>query len=331
MNLRGTLLAAAGAAALTACGGGDSGGGAPPTGGGAPPTGGGGGPAPTPTPTPTFSYTKYVDLEGDQNYYSACVGAGPILRGVAVGDAPPSSLGIQVFGQDGLVTFTEATETWQVAIPNGQSESFGPADLQASTGPLIIYQRSDDGDLEVLEIETLGSASTLREYSRELFFSLADTTARLGTAYCSIGVPSEPDDLPDSTTVTYSNFDIEGAYYQQVGSSVESRRITGGSATVTGNTDTGEVAVDLSLEVEITGGGSQVFGPYSGTLTASVDTDRVGYFGQLNLGGIPEFTLSGAFYGPQGTETSFVFAADVDQDSDRFNEQFFVGRASAKR
>ena len=242
--------------------------------------------------------------------------------------------GIQPFGKDDFVRYKSASDEWTVQLVNGQVGTFGPGERTLKTDSDIQFQRvAASGHPETLEIKRIGDGTALREYSRELFFVLADAVGPLGTSYCTIGIPTNPEDLPATASVTYSDLNVRGVVWEDDArsGSAQGMRIIGGSGDIVGNSQSGDVMVNMTLEVESTGGGSRMIGPIQGTVSATVDTDRVGYMGLLNFGASPEYFISGGFFGPQGTETSFVFDAAIDQDGNGVNELYITGRVSAKR
>jgi len=308
-------------AAVSACGGG--GGSAPP------PTGGGGG-TPTPTPTPTFNYTAFDDLTGDQNFPSACVEAEPSPIGT-LRQAQPWQ-----FSNSGLVSYTEASDSWTMTAIRNQTEVFGPSDLFSDANGVREYRQPDSGGLPGSRFRLIEELNATNPYSymRSTFSLLFEPGLASAYTACFIGVPTDPDDIPAATTVTYTDLQFGGFVVDEApGQTPPSTfsTIVDGTGTITGNTSTGAIDIEFSLTIEDANGVQSTIGPIAGEVTIAFIDEVAGYDGSLNLGGMPEYTIAGGFFGPEGRETGFAFAASLDQNSDGTPERSIFGGVSAQR
>ena len=83
--------------------------------------------------------------------------------------------------------------------------------------------------------------------------------------------------------------------------------------------------------VEDTGGVQSTITPIQGTVGTEINGDVAGYSGFLNAGAVPEYTIAGGYFGPEGRETGFIFHAAIDQNADGVPERSIYGGVAAKR
>ncbi len=322
--MRKFVLALMVSATVAACGGGGGSSSPATVGGGGTPT-----PTPTPTPAPTFTYTKFADLSGDQSFPSACVDADASPIGTLRAPNPAQ------FGQNGIISYAAATDSWTARSVQGKSETFGPADLVSTASDETLYQKAStlgpDARFQIFN-EQDGPAPF--EYMRSTFSILFDPSFPPTYTACFIGVPTDQDDIPSATTVTYSDLEFGGFVIDEApGQSPPSTffTIVDGTGQINGNTGTGDVTIEFSLTIEDSSGVQSTIGPISGTVGTEFVDDVAGYSGLLNFGAVPEYTIAGGFFGPEGRETGFIFAASVDQNADGTPERSIFGGAWAKR
>ncbi|WP_164118243.1 hypothetical protein [Sphingorhabdus sp. Alg239-R122] len=315
--------------ALTACGGGDSSSGTPsvvlPNPSPAPsPT-----PSPTPTPAP-FTYTKFDDLTGDQNFATACEAFIPRADNFA-----PGREATQVFGADGLITYSAVDEAYTVFTPNNVQQIFGPDDRAASPSDQITYVKNSrtQGAFETFTIfRTLAFPNDyVRRAEINIEGSATSGTQIRSLATCIFGVPTHPDDQPSQTQVSFDDFVISGTVYDaRDGTGVKIRGIVGGDASLSVNLSTG--VVTSSLRFEAFGSGDTIeLGTYSGENTITVNQETSGIFGLMADGNGNEVQINGSFFGPQGSEFGYVFTYSEDKNFDGLNEMFFIGTVIGRR
>lgn len=299
---------------LVSCGGDDS---SPTPTGSATPT-----PTPTPTPPPTFTYTEFANLTETQDFGTACLVYSPR------GNNMPGFDGQLPFSADGSIDFDAANGIWSIAQINGANvATTGPGDITSNTGTRIEY---NNGAVPIplrLSVITPQVAGASALYGRGISFLLPLSGGGAQNGFCSLGVATDPDDIPASTTVTYNNVAMEGVVLDEPagGGQPIVSRVVSGSGTITGNTVNGEITFSLSYVVEAPGGAQTTIGPIAGTVGIDLTNDnRAGYFGQINLGGVPEYTVNGGFYGPQGRETGFILYAAQDLDFNGLNERVIL-------
>ncbi|MCP5397065.1 MAG: hypothetical protein H6918_10115 [Sphingomonadaceae bacterium] len=310
-------------AALAACGGGGSSGGS--TGGA---TGGGGTPTPTPPPT-TFTYTKFADVTGNVSFTNACMTFETI-------NGFPQWVFSQSFDDFQSINYSSSTETWRIVYfpDSSREQSFGPAEIVTNTAELISYQKTNPNPpADYLNIFGNQPGNVAREYTRAISYGLASGGSPV-QAFCTIGIPTDPNDIPSQATVTYTDLLFGGFVLDAVPGGnppIASSRITGGSGTITGDISTGRLTFDMSIEVTDSQNVVRTLGPFKGTADVTVGANSAGYRGRLTYAATEDVEIVGGFYGPQGTETANVFAVNVDLNNDgQFDQLIFAG-LSAKR
>lgn len=303
---------------VASCGGGESGSSPAPTGSAtSTPT-----PTPPPPPPPTFSYTEFANLTGAQDFGTACLVYSPR------GNNMPGFDGELPFSADGAVDFDATAGIWSISQINGGNVSTaGPGDITSNTGTRIEYNNGAAPIPLRLSVITPQVAGASGLYGRGISYLLPLSGGGAQSGFCSLGVATDPDDIPASTTVTYTNVAMEGVVLDEPagGGQPIVSRVVSGSGTITGNTSTGEIMFSLSYVVEAPGGAQTTIGPIAGTVDIDLSNDnRAGYFGLINFGGTPEYSISGGFYGPQGRETGFILYAAQDLDSNGLNERVIL-------
>ena len=320
--------ALAAALVVSACGGGDS--------GGTPPTSGGG-PAPNPTPSPTStptstptpgpSYTAFADLTGDRSLVTSCVGY--IGRG-ALG--VPGLEGLQGHANDGLLTFTQATQSYRVFSPSNASSLFGPGELQASSDPNVIrYARPSTfipGATETFSLVTPVVGGQTLTYTRNTFVNFNSTSPTGNQAYCITGVPTVNTDLPPTPVVTYTRFAVRGTVFDARSGSLRIGDINSSDATMVVNLTTGNFTFSFAADADF-GGGSTRVATYQGS--GALDERTSGLSGVIEAPGGPPGFVRGGFFGSQGAEFAYVFSYGVDQDFNGINELYVVGTVTGRR
>ncbi|WP_197076207.1 hypothetical protein [Aurantiacibacter marinus] len=306
---------------LVSCGGDDS---SPTPTGSATPT-----PTPPPAPPPpTFTYTQFANLTGVQDFATACIEYGQALDGV------PRLVQAFPYSGGGNIDLDAGTAIWTVTeFGGGVSASFGPGDIVSQAADRVRYDLNTTPLPTRLSIFQSTVAGTPAAYGRRTGY-LLPTGNGLQTAFCTLGVPTDPDDIPAATTVTYTDLAMDGFLIQRnpAGGNSITSQIVSGTGTISGNTTNGSIRFSISYVVEDSAGARRTVGPISGDVDIDLSgTDRAGYFGLLNFGGMPEYQITGGFYGPQGRETGFVVAAQLDQDSDGRPEEFLLINGYATR
>lgn len=307
-------------AALASCGGGSSGGS---------PTSGGGTPSPTPTSSPSPSYTKIADLTGDVHFANSCIGYDTI-------NGFPQWVLSSDFGDFQTINYSTSSETWRIVnfANSAQEESFGPAQLVSTSNEVTIYNK-DNGTEPPDYLRVFGTRAgfVMRDYSRSNVYGLVGGGS-LAQAACTFGVPTDPNDIPSQTTVTYSDLMFGGIIVNSDPGATppfSTSTITGGTGTITGDTTTGKVTFNMTLEVTAPDNSVSTMGPFQGTLDVTNANNVGGFHGRLNYGGKADVETLGGFYGPQGIETGAVFSVNVDLNTDGQNDQFILANVSGRR
>ncbi|WP_199797834.1 hypothetical protein [Porphyrobacter sp. HT-58-2] len=317
--------------ALSACGGGDSGG-PPPSSGPAPTPTPSPSPSPTPTPSPTPSptYTPFANLTGDRSLAVGCtayVGRPPL--GV------PGVEGFASFGNNGLITFTQATESYRVFTPNNVSSVFGPSALQTQTDPNVIrYTKPSPrtpGATENFFIATPVVGGQGFVYTRGAFINIegdetTGTQART-QAFCVTGVPTINTDLPPGPTVTFTGFEVRGTVFDARNGTLRIGTINGTEAALVVDLTTGNANFSFAVDTSF-GGTPTRIGTYQGS--GGLNEATSGLAGNFDTGG-GLGSIDGGFFGPQGSEFAYVFNYRLDQNFDGANELFFVGTVAGRR
>lgn len=299
----------AGILVLSACGGGgsSSGGGAP-TGGGGTPT-----PSPSPSPTPSPTYSTYAELTGNQTFALTCAG---LER-----DSFQAFSSIPIpFGMDTqTLSYDASADTWTVS--GEVSQTFGPADAVTSTNPLVEnYYRIDQTGAppKTLLIAAPEPGGSKLQYARSMFYQLPNTA--LGTTQnrnCVFGVPSDPNDRPSASTVSYTAFDLAGTITRQFDdNSVASYSLSGSNISVSVNMNTYSVSIAMDVTGTLansSGSGLAASAPNTidlGTLTATdvgINDEPYGIGGLFNYEDVDKnIPFEGWFFGPQGKEIGFA-------------------------
>jgi len=316
------MLVSSAALATAACGGGNTqaAGGPTPT----PTPSATASPTPTPSPTPTFSYSTFDALTGSRTFRTACTVYGGGGNGV------PRADGFHWYTLDGNISYDEPSDSWTVSEINGGSiVTFDPSHLVNASDP-VTYEIPGSPPSR-LDIFTPMVANIPATYGRGFAYLLNPGNV-IQQALCSVGVPTDPDDIPAATTITYSQLNLGGIVIDQnpAGGAPLVSQIVGGSGTITGDTTTGELTFSLFYTVRDSNGAETTLGPVSGTIGVDLGNDSAGYIGPINPG-VPVYRVNGGFYGPQGRETGFVLTGDIDQDSNGINEQFILMGGYATR
>ncbi|VVT05664.1 hypothetical protein [Erythrobacter sp. EC-HK427] len=276
-------------------------------------------PTPTPTPTPTFSYTEFANLTGVQDFGTACVAYRPR------GNNMPGLDGEVLFSGAGAVDLDATTGVWTIAEINGATvRTIGPESITSTTATRVEYNSTATAVPFRLSVITPQVAGQSARYGRAISYLLPLAGGGGQSGFCTLGVATDPDDIPATTTVTYSNVAMEGVVLDEPaggGQPIVSRVISG-SGTITGNTTTGEITFSLTYVVEAPGGVQTTIGPITGTAPIDLGNDsRAGYRNLIGDGTPPQYAVNGAFYGPQGRETGFILYSFQDADSNGLNER----------
>lgn len=284
-------------------------------------------PTPTPSPTPTFSYTRYDDLRGVQNFGTACFGHAALANGI------PDLEGVLNFNAPGLIVQDIASaDSWRwdvTSLASGNTASFRHReDLGLDTFIQKAYDtRSSatfpNGLFNVVSPQRNDQTSPAL-YGRLGYAEIAAASGEpASTTACTWGVGTDPDDVPAST-VSYSGLLVIGRVFEPgFGALPKISAIVSGSLNIQRNPTSGVVTISLSYVVEDAFSGVRTtLGPFTGEASVDATNDRIGYSGSLTAGGSPEYQINGAFFGPAGAETGFVATAQVDQDGDGLNERF---------
>ncbi|WP_202131748.1 hypothetical protein [Aurantiacibacter rhizosphaerae] len=301
------------AALLTSCGGGSS---SPTPTATATPTPSPS-PTPTPTPTPTFSYDKFDELSGDQQFATGCVEFAP-----ANGGAFQAML-VSSLGQFRQISYVEGSETWTVATIDGSaSDSFGPAEFVELSGTVNIYRNtttSPPNSFQFIQLEIDGQRAG---YTRAAAYFLGGQNA-----LCTFGVPTVPDDLPSAGTLTFSNLVLGGSYAEWPGGGAAptlTASIAGGSGTISGDTATGDFTVEVTLTLREQSGTEYTRGPFRVAGSADVGSDAIGFLGRSDANASYVAELTGGLYGPQGDEAGFAMVITEDLNNDGVPDRSYV-------
>lgn len=316
--------------ALSACGGGESG--PPPSSGPGPTPSPSPSPSPSPTPTPGPSYTTFANLTGDRSFVTSCTAYVP--RG-ALG--VPGAEGIQGHATDGLLTYTQATQSYRVFTPNNVSSLFGPGDLQTSTNPNVIrYTKPSPrtaGATENFSIVTPVPGTQGLTYTRATFINIegdagSGTQART-QAFCVTGVPTINTDLPAGPIVNFSQFEVRGTVFDARSGALQVGTINGTQSALGVNLTNGQVTFSFAVDATFSGSSTPTrVGVFQGT--GSLVEQTSGLIGTIEASGPPGF-VRGGFFGPQGGEFAYVFTYGLDQDFNGVNELFVVGTVAGRR
>lgn len=296
------MTALGGAMLLAACSGGGGGGG---SGSGTVIT-----PTPTtstPTPTPSFSYTKFADLTGDQNFASSCtaitIATTPVVYPATAPDAGST------------IAYAAGPQTWTVA-GDGLVLTFTPAERDTTLPAQVIgYNKPAPGN-ERLRIATVGIGTTPAEYFRTVTLNAAPPGGPRNYS-CVIGVKTQTADVPVGTNFSF-NARISGFLFRGVpGSPLVQYSINNSIVGFDVNLATSKIAISIRLigSPLPAGSGADVdFGTVTGT--ADIDPATGGYYASSFASTsmtVPFAQLSGRFYGPQGKEAGYVMTLLADR------------------
>ncbi len=247
----------------------------------------------------------------------------------------PFADGFVPFSGPGVIDLNADTGVWTISeINGGSTASVGPSELVLESPERLEYEGTEAPIPTRYVVNAPPVSGGLAEYGRNVFFRLALEGGGLQTAICTLGVPTDPDDIPSATTVTYNDVEFVGAIFDEnpAGGSSFISQIVESSGTFEGNTETGIISISLTFTVEASGGARTTIGPLTGEASIDLSGDgRAGFEGILNFGGAPEYFIKGGFYGPQGREAGFVIYANQDQNFDGFNERFALISGYATR
>ncbi len=276
-------------------------------------------PSPTPTPTPTASpsptpaatYTRFDDLFADRSFQSAC--SGFILPG-----QPPAVLPVTNFGQGLFFNFISTPQVFAIG-GDGVSISFNGQDIDASAPVgVLAYVRTIGGDTDRFSISRPAPGGIGLDYAR--FASVA--TPRAGTTrlyQCVIGVPTLTTDLPTTASGVYPRSVIGATAY--VRDTASARPYSTGRSTITVAADF--VARRVTVTGALVGTPLGVAGPDIplGSFTATGDINPItGNFTAPLTSSDRTVTgsISGRFFGPQGSEVGIAFSATGPETAQQF-------------
>lgn len=308
---------------LAACGG-EDGGQAPPIGGPAPtptPTA-----SPTPTPTPTSAaYTRFEDLTGDLNLPTACLG-----YQLEPGFSFPVLANGQQLGADGALRFTEASQTWRVGFPRSLSPTeFGPSDLVTDITPLLTYEKPSAGWLASPQRLSFFAPTAEIEFLRGASIDLDVKDDVRQFVRCVTGSPTRADDVPGIDTIAFPDFDVRGGFFVSTDPSFSTLLFADGSLSLDFDAASGRSVLTFSYTIRNAGGDRSV-GPIAIPLT-SANHDAAGFLGSVTTGDGVEYTVLGAYFGPEAIEAGVVIAAQFDENMDMVPDQQLIVRALARR
>jgi len=245
--------------------------------------------------------------------------------------------GIQGHATDGLLTYTQATQSYRVFTPNNVSSVFGPGDLQTSTNPNVIrYSKPSPrtaGATENFTIATPVPGTQGLTYTRATFTNIegdagSGTQART-QAFCITGVSTINTDLPAGPIVNFSQFEVRGTVFDARSGALQVGTINGTQSALGVNLTNGQVTFSFAVDAIFSGSSTPTrVGVLQGT--GSLVEQTSGLIGTIETGGPPGF-VRGGFFGPQGSEFAYVFTYGLDQDFNGVNELFIVGTVAGRR
>jgi hypothetical protein len=240
----------------------------------------------------------------------------------------PGLEGIQGHADDGLLAFTQATQSYQVFLPNNASATFGPGDLQAPPDAnTILYRKPSPvaaGQNDTFAIVTPTYPTSNAIYMRRTFTNfIANSVA----GFCITGVPTINTDLPTGPTVSYTEFQVRGAAFDARSGTLIGGAIEGTEASLVVNLQTGNLDFSFAVDANLQGTPTRI-GTFSGQGGLILETS--GLTGVIEANGTFG-NIRGGFFGPQGREFGYVFTYGLDQNSDGVNELFVVGTVTGRR
>lgn len=275
-------------------------------------------PTPTPSPTPTFSYSSFADLTGDREFGVACLTYAPFTNGV------PTFTGSQWQVSNMGISYDSASDSWTIARASGaQQTTFGPAELVSSANGNLAYATTSAPPQTLgITVPQAGGLSAIYARSLSFFITPVVDVRELGT--CSIGVPTDPADLPAGIAV-FDRLSLTGTVIAEnpAGGDPIISEVIGGSGTISADMDQRKITFNLFYTVRDSGGFETTLGPIQGTIDIEEQPNAVGYFEQIGIGP-PIWQVNGTFYGPSAMETGFSLHGAFDIDENSLNESYLI-------
>jgi hypothetical protein len=257
-------------------------------------------PTPTPSPTPTASYTLFDNLAGDQTFQSACA---PLTFQTT----PPTPSPATPFGQGLVIAYQAATQNYMIT-GDGQSLSFGPADVDSAAPPTVkAYLKAGVGGNDRFVLSQPGPGGVGLGYAR----SATVATRRFGfpiSYYCVIGVPTLVSDVPSATTINFTKTILGATAYDSSSGTVVTYGLSHSTVSFVVDLSTLQVTSTLHLlGTPVPAGGADVdLGTVTGTGT--IDASVGGFYGSWSSADREAIgNFGGRFFGPQGLEYGYAF------------------------
>ena len=273
--------------------------------------GGGGSVASTPVPT----YTKIADMTGNRTFQTAGVTYSASQAGFSNGAS-------NAFGSGVTVAYTASSDSYTLTAPDGASQSFGPAELQApnpSAPNTILYVKTNGATSDGLNLIVPTTTGGLPlSYTVIGIWGTIDTSNNTSTFRIALGgAPTIASDMPKTGTANYAvGVGGSAAVTSQspLGVPTNTSYSLSGTSSGTFAANFGAGTIQTSLVLAGTGGLSgppgapsavQNFGLFTGT--GQLTSGGPGFSGTLT--GTSVFgVFSGAFFGPQALETGYVWS-----------------------
>lgn len=269
-------------------------------------------PAPAPPPPAGPTYATFDQLTGDQSYAGNCAGY------LAPSSGIPRSPSVSGFARSGPIVYTAATQTYTVSVYDGR-RTYAPGDRVAGTPTgTIAFSKGSGQNAERFEITQPVAGGVPLVYARQGYslvtspsFFAGQQDRRIG--YCLLGNPTLTTDIPTASTVTFPRLTVRGDAYDRSTGSVVAYTLGKSTATMTVDLTTGRLQTIVHLIGTNAAGGDIDLGTYDAA--ASLDDSTAGFIGGLSppMPGVPSFTISGGFYGPQGKEFGYAFSRIVGE------------------
>ncbi len=263
---------------------------------------------PTPSPTPTASYTRFDDLVGDQRYAAACTGFTPGGVDVVI------PTGITFYNLQGPISYAAAAQTYTVYAPNNVMQTFEPGTLVAGTpvGTKTYSKPSVvSSGTETFSLIRPAPGGIGLDYGRIATMNISGSpssgTQARTSAFCVLGVPTRPSDVPPVASVSFTRFRVNGNAFDNSSGALVTYTLSKSTATLSVDLTTGIFTTTLHAIGTTAGGADTDFGTFSGSGSLGIsDASLSGAFFSSPAGPLGG-PLNGGFFGPQGSEFGYTF------------------------
>jgi len=261
------------------------------------------GSSPPPPGPPT--YTKLIDLSGNQTFQTGGVQYNVSPSGLSGGVS-------QAFGSGVVVNYNAAADSYQLTASDGSTQTFAPADVSGQPAPNVIqFVKVNGATRDQLTLTSPLNNGVSLSYTLVGAWVRSNTSNNTGVGRIALGgVPTVASDMPKTGTAIYNvgaggSANSGGTVYTLSGNS---------GAGFSVNFATGAITTNLNLAgVPANGGGSVTqFGTFNGTGTIAANSP--GFTGTLT-GTSANGLFSGAFFGPQALEMGYAWYLNGDSFS----------------